>query len=283
MAPKPQKTRIVALVKGIPRRLLSVTENSDGRLIISLSMTKVAFEQGARAETSDTTQQQKYTVHLSGKWRGNSIHHTLVHETRPTEETYMDTLAIADGLVQPLYVHMHRDLNYSSAIIQENSKERFAIVSEYEPNSSTLHTLVALAPKNAHIDYIGRSQNYRRHIVRFREFSLIVLESYTWMPSHDEGNITHLSSKPKIIGGKGRGGEYPPMPGVDKMDARDCCRQLLYHSHELAFDIAERKLTANEPLSTDMREVFQLTKRIGLRSSPYQGPRKAFAWPAGFS
>lgn len=271
MVQKPQKTRIVALVKGVPRRLLSVTENSDGRLIISLSMTKIAFEQGARAETSDNTQQQKYTVHLSGKWRGNSIHHTLVHENRPTEETYIDTLAIANGLVEPLYVHMHRDLNYKSAIVPESNKERVVVVSSYEPSYSTLHTLVLLAPKDADIEFVGRSQSYQRHIVRFREFSLIVLESYTWIPSHDEGNITHLASKPKIIGGEGRGGEYPPMPGVDKMDARDCCRDLLYHSHELAFEIAERKLTVNEPLSVDMREGFQLTKRIGLRPFPYYG------------
>lgn len=264
------KTRIVAMVEGVPRRLLSVDEQKDGKLIISLSVAPIAFDHGQKQETSGKVSGQKYTVHLSEKTRGNSIHHTLVRKDQPRLETYLDTLAIADGLVQPLYTHMHRNLRYPSAIIKEKTKERLIVVADYDPRMNQLHTMTVLAPPGAHHFMIDESPLFGKSLIQFQRFSLFVLTAYSYFPSHDEGRIAHLASKQAVIGDMGRGDKSPPMPGVNGIDARSGAEELLLRSHELAFEIYASKLLKQIPPTLSLIEELGMRLSMGIAPNPTQ-------------
>lgn len=268
MTKKRAQTRVVAMVDGALRRLMSIYEKPNGGLNISLSLAPFNFPQDHKnfIKKTDT---QKYSIHPINDWGGNSIHHTLSSEDGSRIDTYTDTLCVKNRLVEPLYFHTHRNIRNETADVSIGSRDFPKKIANYNPSSSILHTAVFLAHPQSTRSAIARSPLYERHILTFSQFSLIILTSYTYWISPEEGSIVHFMSKPMIVNDQGRGVQTPAKTGLDAELARAVAIQVFSEAHSTAYRIARRKIEEMSDAPSDATLIADSAFGTGLHRYPY--------------
>ena len=214
-----RKVRIFARISDSYRELLSISENRNGSLIIVPKGGRNA-DRGVAGGPYRKIKNQKYSVHanLQSADGGNTIHHTTLFADGRSYETHAYTLAIKRGNLWPVYYH-----NFLSSsmdrLVNEPAGEHF-VVANYDPSISTLIFALYLAPADADLDCIAESQMYRKHIVKFQRFSVVLLVSFSQLPSMEVGYINHVStSSPKLDGEKVGDLIFPPDRGLSPNEA----------------------------------------------------------------
>lgn len=258
--------RVVAHVGGKDKRILSIGEKANGGLNITLSLANRSYEWGDEQNNS-FTQRQTYSVHMSEKWAGNSIHHTLISDRRRTD-TYIDTLAVRNGLVEPIYFHVQRNLTPEKADVSIGRKDVRFCIADFNPQRAILHVGIFLGPPNSSVNLVGESEFYERHIVNFKNFSIIILTSYTNCTSSEHGRLFHFSTKPVISDGQAKfTGGFPPSEGYNSDLARNFAISCFMRCHNAAFEIHQmraRDLDFSDGLKNFVEQCFGL----GLSRKP---------------
>jgi hypothetical protein len=226
------QTRLIAEVDSSPRVLLSVAENSSGEIHITPARAEVAFYEDREPIP---TSHQVYTVHHSNKWTGNTIHHKILTPGAGSRESYLNTLAVAQGRLQPLYAHTFKDLRDAAIPGSVRKKDTVLSIGNYEPKGFTLHLVLFLGPPNSNIDALGQSLFYCRYIMKFRDYSLLAAVAYTALPSIPEGNIRHYSSAYPTIDGVRNGELLPAAPGLGPVEAREAAQGIITGCHGASF------------------------------------------------
>ncbi len=214
-----KKVRIFAEISDGFRELLSISENRNGSLVIVPKGGRNA-NRGVEGEKYRKIKNQKYSVNvnLQSADGGNTIHHTTLFEGGGRYKTHAYTLAIKYGKVWPIYYHNF--LHSGADRLVHNPVGEYIVITSYNPDRSTLIFAVYLAPPDANLDYVADSQIYRKIIIKFFKFSIILLVCFSQLPSMKVGYLNHVStSSPKWDGEKVGGVLFAPDQGFSPNEA----------------------------------------------------------------
>ena len=253
-------------MNGEPRRLLSIAERNDGRLIITGAMETHALNE----ENIPTYPilQEKITIHHSGSSAdgGNQIHHTCTFKDRPRIDTYLYTLAIKQGLVAPLYVHVVRDITTAERQLEIGARDRLIQLCEYDPKKHILIMCILIGPPNAGNDRIEWSSKFNIEAVPFTNFTIFVASSFGVGTSKDSWYGRLATAPQKIDGVASEDGPLVPADGLAPRGARLWLESQLLVAHLQAH---RQNLDLLEHAPGEMIEVASAAALAGIFKAPY--------------
>ncbi|MCW0198561.1 hypothetical protein [Sphingopyxis sp.] len=259
----------MAEIDGALYPLLSIGENSNGRLILKPKKSKFNIQDGIWRETIE----QKITVHPPSDSGNNTIHHTIRTNGSSDIETYQVTSAVKNGGLCLIYAHTFGDLTLSnpSSLIRKN--DRVYKIAKFYPKKSVLHMLVFISSSDSTINFIDEDKNYNRYIINFSNVSVIIVTTFTYMPSLVEGWLMHFATAPPRVGGKFFGEPFAPTDGLSPQEARGVAGMQLIRSHLYVHERAKAFLAScahNDEVSFDpaLEEAIRWSLALSFRSTP---------------
>lgn len=188
MAKKPV-VRFAVETGGVLRKLISIREVSNGRLIVNTDTGQNCTNfNGAHARLLST----KHTIHPSERsaTNANQIHHTTIFEDGRKGEDHLLTHAIRDHRYQPLYF---RRIGATLGTLKENDRDCVYNLGPYDPKNYTLLiSLFVTSPQGAFS--FPMSLQYGVRTALFTRFSLIVAYSFVRRPTCRTTAIRSYSS-----------------------------------------------------------------------------------------
>lgn len=194
------QTRIVARVNGQRRRLLSISEKPDGKLIISGTMETMALDENG--VPTHPIIEQKTTIHRSKNSEdgGNQVHHTWVFKAMPKIYTHNYTLAIKNGRVEPLYTQVIRNITHAERKLKIRENDIVKEICEYNPAKNILVLSVLVGPAGANKNFIQFSKKYNRMAILYSHFTVFVVWGFGIGASKDSLQNLFITAPPKIDG-----------------------------------------------------------------------------------
>jgi len=218
---KPQ-TRIVAHIDGDLRKLLSIRELSDDRLIISIPANVRIFD-GFDPSEKRLAVQQKYTVHLSRNSAdsGSLIHHTQTLDDGSAVEVHCYTHAFRDFKFQPIFgttlARLDERWNLESA-----ERDRVINIGSFDQTKGTLVYTVVIS-QNPQPVAINNTKMFETVRVLFRRFAIDIVIAACFLPTFNQGFIGHMATSTPITP------FGPPPPEVDRIPSPGLSNSMLQY------------------------------------------------------
>lgn len=261
------QTRIFARVNGEPRRLLSITEKNDGKLILTGAMETHALNENL--VPTHPIVQKKMTVHRTGDALdgGNQIHHVTIYKDRPRIDNYLYTLAINRGLIQPLYLQVLRDVTSVDQKFIISPYDSPIEICDYDPRKHSLIISVLIGPCGADERYVQLSHKFNIKVVSFGNFTIFLAWCFAIGPSKDSWYHWVGTAPPKVGGVAPQGGgPLIPANGLSPKDVRLWLESQLLLAHLRAH---RQNLEALKAASGEVLEVASAMALAGVFKVPH--------------
>ena len=179
-------TRFVVDIQGQLKRLVSIREAANGRLIIK---TTIEGTHALRNGAWDTIENLKHTVHPSGRSETNAnlIHGTTVFSSGGTAETHLLTHAVRDDRLQPIYARRVLDLSDGEPP-DIRAKDRVFSLGPYDPRKCVLLYQLWVTSRRAAFRF-PMSIHYGLHTALFGDFAICLPYCFAPGASDAHGNF----------------------------------------------------------------------------------------------
>jgi hypothetical protein len=182
-------------------------------------------------------------------------------------DSHIVTLAVAEGLVEPLYTQTFFDLSTASSL-DPRSTDDLCSIGEYDPRDSALHFAVFIAPAAATVDAIAPSDRYQRWLIPYHRFSTIVVAAYSWAPSMRDGWILHFATAQPRYDGIAEVGEYVPSRGETPDAARDLVESMFVEAHVRLFEAGIKVLSEDQKGIPGLQQHIRQRLALGIQAVP---------------
>ncbi|MGJ4920590.1 hypothetical protein ACQR0Y_08045 [Bradyrhizobium oligotrophicum] len=193
--PAPASTRFTVSHKANQRIVLSVREQNNGRLIITVQSTGNKFRDlGVPAQNEGITPRhnvriahQKFSIHPSAKsTEHNQLHFHQVFDDGVKEDRYHVTKAIKSGRFAPLFVRRYSSLRDTCYDLRRGGN--IANVGEFDPDRFSMVLCVLVGQSDCM--FRGRTYDISTFQRAFREFRIVILGSFFLLPATDFSMIS---------------------------------------------------------------------------------------------
>ena len=219
MGNKKPQTRVVAEINGDLRKLLSVRELSDDRLIITVPSNVRVFEMNNPSEKRVAIQ-QKFTVHHSrdSSDGGSLIHQTQTLDDGKTVEVHCYTHAFRNSAFQPVFgtIMAQTDEAWN---LKPAPRDRIVNVGRIDQRHASLVYVVVLSQQPLPVSTQSTRQ-FETVRVSFRRFQMDIIVAGSLVPSFQSGFFGHMATSTPIVPFGPGAPEVPRAPslGVSKED-----------------------------------------------------------------
>ena len=211
-------TRFVIEAAGELKRVISVREVTDGRLIINtrVRIMKTVHDGGVKHLVSS-----KITVHPSSRSSvgENNIHTTEEFDDGSTRQRSLQTSAIRDGRFQMISTRTMPDPRLFPSL-EPHNKDTLIRLPSFDPSINTLHYGIWVCASDCVDDFIPHPF-YSAETRKFSRFGLILPFCFTYHTSTGAGHefVTH-TMRDETISEEQRGAGYTGGPSTGR-EARD--------------------------------------------------------------
>jgi hypothetical protein len=193
MARKPQ-TRFVVEIDGQLRRVFSVREVRDGRLIVTTG------GEGTKLSLNGTLVEvltMKHTIHVSEKSETNAV---TVHLTQEfvdgrRNDLFNLTHAVKNGNFQPIYSRLVGDPT-RARILDRQPCDQIVSLGRYNPRAETLVLTIWLSATDV-ADAFPVDTHYSTVVHKFYRYGLIVAYGFAPTPSTPVGGFINFATTSK--------------------------------------------------------------------------------------